>query len=57
MPQSLQEWPFPNRTILGLDKTTPVCNCFRPWSRLLNRHRRVVRPWVWSARVRKSKPC
>ncbi|KHF97370.1 hypothetical protein F383_36778 [Gossypium arboreum] len=30
---------------------TPVCDYFKPWSSLLNRHA------VWSARVRKSKPC
>ncbi|KHG20539.1 RNA polymerase II transcription factor B subunit 3 [Gossypium arboreum] len=44
MPESPQNWPFPNRVILGLDRDTPLCEYSSPWSRLLNRHECVVYP-------------
>ncbi|KHG24336.1 Mucin-16 [Gossypium arboreum] len=42
MPMNFQNWPFLNWTQLGLDRDMPVCDYFRPWSSLLNRHGRVV---------------
>ncbi|KHG28266.1 hypothetical protein F383_35238 [Gossypium arboreum] len=39
MPNSPKNWPILNRTIVGLGRDTLV-----PWSRLLNRHERVVCP-------------
>jgi len=44
MPKSPQEWPFPNRTKLGLDKDTLGFDCFEPCSSLLNGHGRVNYP-------------
>ncbi|KHG27298.1 D-alanine--D-alanine ligase [Gossypium arboreum] len=44
MPKSPKNWPFPNKTILGLDRDMSVCDCSIPWSRLLNRHGRVIYP-------------
>ncbi|KHF99481.1 Error-prone DNA polymerase [Gossypium arboreum] len=48
MPKSPKNWPFPNRLYLGSVGThlcdTPVCDYCSPWSRLLNRHGRVVCP-------------
>ncbi|KHG00620.1 hypothetical protein F383_39017 [Gossypium arboreum] len=44
MPKNPQNWPFLNWTQFGLDRDTPVCDCLRPWSNLLNRHGCVVHP-------------
>ncbi|KHF98541.1 hypothetical protein F383_37809 [Gossypium arboreum] len=44
MPKSPQNWPFPNRVILGLGRDTPMCDYSSLWSRLLNRHGHVVYP-------------
>ncbi|KHG19103.1 hypothetical protein F383_25571 [Gossypium arboreum] len=44
MPKNSQNWPFLNRTQLGLGRDMPMCDYFRLWSRLLNRHGRVVFP-------------
>ncbi|KHF99296.1 hypothetical protein F383_38322 [Gossypium arboreum] len=34
MPKSPQNFPFSNRTILGLSKDMPMCDYSSPWSRL-----------------------
>ncbi|KHG22241.1 Glutathione biosynthesis bifunctional gshAB [Gossypium arboreum] len=45
MPKSPKNWPFSNRTILGLGRDTPVCEYSSPRASILpNGHGHVTRP-------------